>query len=71
MSEQSRPEPKMDHDAGGMRMAAMMMLCCVGVVVLLAVLPLFPWPTAIAVGVLGGLGLLFAHQKLMGPGGHH
>ena len=71
MPEEFRPKASTDHATGGMRMAAMMMLCCLGVVLLFAVLPLLPWPAAIAVGLLGGLGLLVAHQKLMGHGSHH
>lgn len=71
MPEESRPKAGNDHTTAGMRMATMMMLCCLGVVVLFAILPLFPWPLAVVVGIAGVLGLLFAHVKLMGHGSHH
>ncbi len=59
------------HGMSGFGMMAMMMICCLGVFFLLAIIPILGWPLGIAVGVAGGIALLFAHQRFMGPGDHH
>ncbi len=56
---------------GMFAMMAMMMICCVGIFVLIALIPLIGWPAGIVVAVVGGAGLMYAHMKLMGHGSHH
>lgn len=54
----------------GLGMAAMMMLCCLAVVFLVALLPALGWPLGLIAGVVGGAALLFAHAKFMNHGRH-
>lgn len=57
--------------AGILAMGAMMAVCCLGMLLLVTLITLVGWPAGIAVGVLGGGALLFAHWRLMGHGAHH
>ena len=57
-------------DAAGFAMMAMMMVCCMAVVLLFLLIPVVGWPIGLTIGALGISAMLFAHQKMMGHGGH-
>ncbi|MBA4181743.1 MAG: hypothetical protein C0506_14230 [Anaerolinea sp.] len=52
-------------------MFAMMAVCCIGVLVLLAVVPLMAWPAGAIVALGLGAALMYAHMKMMHHGSHH
>lgn len=54
-----------------MGMMAMMMVCCMAVVLLFLLIPIVGWPIGLTIGAVGFIAMLFAHQKMMGHGGHH
>ena len=56
---------------GGFAMMAMMMVCCMAIVLLFLLIPVVGWPIGLTIGAVGIIAMLFAHQKLMGHGGHH
>lgn len=70
-----KPEPEQqarDTAATGMfAMMAMMAVCCIGVFVLLALIPLIGWPAGAIVAIGLGSALMYAHMKLMSHGSHH
>ncbi len=57
-------------DAGLFAMMAMMLICCVGIFVIVALIPLIGWPAGIVVAILGGAALMYAHQRMMNHGSH-
>lgn len=71
--------PEYDHgggqnqggDHGRFSMMAMMMAGCMAVVLLFLLIPVVGWPIAVAIGAVGIVAMLFAHQRMMGHGGHH
>ena len=71
--QQKSEEDTVDETAqmGMAAMMAMMMVSCVGVLVLVALIPILGWPLGIAIAVIGGAGLMYAHHKLMGHGTRH
>lgn len=50
-------------------MMAMMMACCMAVVLLFLLIPFVGWPIGLAIGAIGLVAMIAAHQKFMG--GHH
>lgn len=58
-------------DAGIFAMMAMMAICCVGVFVLLALIPAIGWPAGAVVAVGLGAAVMYVHMKMMGHGSHH
>ena len=52
-------------------MMAMMAMCCVGVFVLLALIPVIGWPAGAVVAVGLGAAVMYVHMKMMGHGSHH
>ena len=68
-----------DHDRsghnrendGGFAMMAMMMVCCMDVVLLFLLIPVVGWPIGLAIGAVGLVAMFFAHQRMMGHRGHH
>jgi small-conductance mechanosensitive channel len=59
---------KASADTGLFAMMAMMMVCCVGIFVIVALIPLIGWPAGIVVATLGGAALTFAFQRVMNHG---
>ena len=61
------------NSGSGFAMMAMMVACCLGAVLLFALIPVVGLPLGLAIGAAGFVAMLFAHQKLMGGhrGGHH
>lgn len=57
-------------NSGMFAMMAMMMICCIGVFILVALIPIIGWPAGIVVAVLGAAALMYAHTKLMRHGSH-
>jgi len=57
-------------ETGMFAMVAMMMVCCVGIFVLVVLIPLIGWPAGIVVAIVGGAALMWAHMKMMGHGSH-
>jgi hypothetical protein len=55
---------------GILAMMAMMMSCCLGIFLLVAIIPLIGWPAGIVLAVAGGVALTFVHRKFMGHGSH-
>ena len=58
-------------DNGSFVMMAMMMACCMAIVLLFLLIPVVGWPIGLTIGAVGIIAMLFAHQKMMGHGGHH
>ncbi len=58
-------------DNGGFAMMALMMACCMAVVLLFLLIPVVGWPIGLTIGAAGLIAMYFAHQRLMGHGGHH
>ncbi len=58
-------------DSGMFAMMAMMMVCCLGIFVLVALIPLIGWPAGVVVAIIGGAALMYAHQRMMSHGSHH
>jgi hypothetical protein len=52
-------------------MMALMMACCMAVVLLFLLIPVVGWPIGLTIGAVGIIAMLFAHQRMMGHGGHH
>jgi hypothetical protein len=50
--------------------AAMMLGCCAGIFVIVALIPVIGWPAGIVVAVVGGAVMMYAHQRLTSPGSH-
>ncbi len=67
---QSEIEP---NSGSGFVMMAMMMACCLGSLLIFALIPAVGLPGGLAIGAIGFVAMLFAHQKLMGGrhSGHH
>jgi len=63
--------PSQHGDNGGFAMMALMMACCMAVVLLFLLIPVVGWPIGLTIGAAGFIAMLFAHQRLMGHGGHH
>ena len=59
---------KKSADAGLFAMIAMMVVCCVGIFVIVALIPLVGWPAGAVIAVLAGAGLMYAHQRFMSHG---
>lgn len=57
-------------DSGLFAMMAMMAVCCVGIFVIVALIPLIGWPAGIVLAVLGGAALMYTHQRMMKHGSH-
>ena len=70
-NEKSGVEYSQDRDSGGFAMMAMMMACCMAIVLLFLLIPVVGWPIGLTIGAVGIIAMLFAHQKMMGHGGHH
>ena len=60
---------KQPEDNSGFAMMAMMMACCMAVVLLFLLIPFVGWPIGLAIGAIGLVAMIAAHQKFMG--GHH
>lgn len=56
---------------GGLAMMVLMMACCLGVILLFALIPLVGWPIGLTIGAVGLVAMLVAHQRWMGHGSHH
>ena len=52
-------------------MMAMMMACCMAVVLLFLLIPVVGWAIGLTIGAVGLVAMLIFHQKFMGHGGHH
>jgi len=65
--EQSPPEQRVKHaaDSGVFAMIAMMVVCCVGIFVILVLIPLIGWVVGIIVAVLVGAALMHAHERMI------
>ena len=58
--------------SGGFAMMAMMMACCLGVLVIFAIIPVVGLPIGLGIGALGLGAMMWVHLKMMGGhGGHH
>lgn len=65
----------MDHSSNngtmaGLAMMALMMLCCVGVLLLFLLIPVVGWPVGIAIVAVGAVAMLLFHQRFMRHGHH-
>lgn len=69
----------MDHDnrdgtgdsaTNSLFMMAMMMACCVAVLLLFALIPIVGWPIGVPLGLGGIAAMLLAHQRWMRHGHH-
>jgi len=54
-----------------LKMAALMMSCCVAVIAVFALIPVVGWPVGLVLGAAAIAAIGFAHQRLMGHGPHH
>lgn len=61
---------KNSADSGLFAMMAMMLVCCVGIFVIVALIPVVGWPAGIVTAILGGAALMYAHQLMMRRGSH-
>ena len=52
-------------------MMTMMMVCCLGIFLLVAIMPVIGWPAGITLAVVGGAALMYVHQKMMNHDSHH
>ncbi len=59
---------KASTEAGLFAMMAMMLICCGGIFVIVALIPVVGWPVGMGVAILGGAGLMYAHQRMMNRG---
>ncbi len=66
----SSPAHRVKHtaDTGLFAMMAMMVVCCVGIFVIVLLIPLIGWPAGIVVAILSGAALMYAHQRMMNRG---
>lgn len=73
MNEKPKPERQVSDTAqsGMFAMMAMMAVCCVGVFVLVALIPVIGWPAGAIVAVGLGAALMYAHMKMMNHGHRH
>ena len=55
---------------GGFAMMAVMMVCCMAVLLLFLLIPVVGWPIGLTIGAVGFMAMLFVHQRMMGHGGH-
>ena len=65
-------ESQVNHSAqsGLFAMTAMMAICCVGVFVLVALIPVIGWPAGATVAIGLGAAVMYAHLKMMDHGPH-
>lgn len=69
-------KPANNHQAGDSSHVSMfatmtmMMVCCLGIFLLVAIMPLIGWPAAIVLAVVGGAAMMYLHQKLMSHRSH-
>ena len=72
MNQSNRPAPEVqDATTMGMfAMMAMMLVCCVGILLLFLLIPVLGWPIGLAVVVVVGAALMYVHHRLMGGHGH-
>ena len=73
MNEHQNSDAKETRDAaqtGMFVMMAMMMVCCVGIFLLIAIIPFIGWPAGAVLAIAGGAAMMFAHQKFMRHGSH-
>jgi hypothetical protein len=52
-------------------MMALMMVCCMAVVLLFLLIPVVGWPIGLTIGAVGFIAMYFAHQRFMGGHGSH
>ena len=72
MNENQSPDTKNPQgDNGTFAMMAMMMVCCMSVVLLFLLIPIVGWPIGLTIGAAGFIAMLFVHQRMMRHGGHH
>lgn len=55
---------------GLMQMLVHTLICCLGIMLVLVLIPLLGWPLGLTLGVAGFVGMVFAHRS-MGQGHHH
>lgn len=69
---QAPPEQQVKRaaDTGMFAMMAMLIVCCVGIFVLVLLIPLIGWPAGAIVAVSLGAALMYAHMKMMNHGSH-
>jgi len=51
-------------------MMAMMLVCCVGILLLFLLIPVLGWPIGLAMVVVGGAALMYGHHRFMGGHSH-
>lgn len=64
-SESPESHVKKLTESGLLVMMAMMMVCCVGIFVIVALIPVVGWPAGAVIAILVGVGLMYAHQRIM------
>ena len=67
----NRQSEEGSNSGGGFAMMAMMMACCLGSLLIFALIPLVGLPLGLAIGAVGFVAMLFAHQKFMGGHSSH
>jgi len=50
---------------GMLAMALMMAVCCLGILLLLVLIPTIGWRMGLVVAVIGGAALMYGHHRLM------
>lgn len=74
MKNQDREAPdrpvRAPADRGMLLMMAMMLTCCAGIFVIVALIPRIGWPAGIVVAILSGAALMYVHQRVMRHGSH-
>ena len=73
MNEEPKPENQVSDaaESGMFAMMAMMAVCCIGVFVLVALIPIIGWPAGAIVAIGLGAALMYAHMKMMNHGHRH
>ncbi|MEO8538128.1 MAG: hypothetical protein ABI577_00190 [bacterium] len=67
-----QPNPERNKNGFAMMaMMAMMMGCCMAVVLLFLLIPVVGWPIGLTIGIVGLVAMLFGHHRSMGRGVHH
>ena len=62
-------DPPTDGQSNGMfGMMAMMMACCMGLFLVIALVPVIGWPAGIALFIVAAAGMLLWHTKFMRHG---
>jgi cobalamin synthase len=56
---------------GMFAMMTMMMVCCLGIFLLVAIMPLIGWPAGITLAVVGGAAMMYIHQRMIKHDSHH